>query len=393
MDSRYSETELAFQAEVRAFIAANWDQDLATRMRRRSSYRAAIVEWQKKLHAQGWIAPGWPVEYGGTGWTPTQTYIYETERASAGIPDVVPFGLKMVGPVIYSFGNEQQKQRFLPRILASDDWWCQGYSEPGPGSDLASLKTSAVRDGDQYVVNGQKVWTTYAQYADWIFTLVRTSTEGRPQQGISFLLIDIKSPGVTVRPIPSIDGVHSLNEVFFDNVKVPVENLVGEENQGWTYGKALLQHERTSIAGVADTKRRLTELLRIARTENHGGRPLIEDAGFRRQLSETEVELMALEYTDLRVLASTAAGKSPGAESSLLKIKGTELQQRVQELTMQAAGYYCGAIEDESVDSALIGHDFASDARERYMYGRAATIYGGSNEVQKNITAKAVLGL
>jgi alkylation response protein AidB-like acyl-CoA dehydrogenase len=298
----------------------------------------------------------------------------------------------MVGPVIYAFGNEEQKARFLPRILSSDDWWCQGYSEPGSGSDLASLKTKAEREGDEYVVNGAKIWTTYAQNADWIFCLVRTSSEGKKQEGISFLLIDMKTPGIKVNPIISIDNHHSLNEVEFNNVRVPVANLIGEENKGWTYAKALLAHERTGIAGVPDTYRSLRQLKEIAAREVNGGQSLLSDPLFQKRLSDIEIELMALEYTELRVLASVASGGAPGAESSLLKIKGTEMQQAVQGLYMEVAGYYQGVLpNDLSADE--LGHDFGSEARKSFMYGRAATVYGGSNEIQKNIIAKAVLGL
>jgi alkylation response protein AidB-like acyl-CoA dehydrogenase len=298
----------------------------------------------------------------------------------------------MVAPVIYSFGNEEQKARFLPRILNSDDWWCQGYSEPGAGSDLAGLKTKAELDGDEYVVNGAKIWTTYAQYADWIFCLVRTDSSGRKQDGISFLLIDMKTPGITVNPIPSIDGVHSLNEVQFDNVRVPVANRIGEQDKGWTYAKALLAHERTAIAEVAGSKKNLAELRELAKAEVNGGKRLIDDPMFAKRLSDIEIELMALEYTELRVLAQVASGGAPGAESSLLKIKGTEIQQAIQQLRLDLAGYYSGVINGE-LTAEQVGHDFGSDARIAYMYGRAATIYGGSNEVQKNIIAKAVLGL
>ena len=392
MDTSFSPQDLAFRDEVRAFFDRAYTDDLRQRMHDGRQYREAIIEWQKKLHEQGWIAPNWPVEYGGTGWTPTQCYIFESERSSRGIRDVVPFGLKMVGPVIYTFGNDEQKARFLPRILNSDDWWCQGYSEPGAGSDLAALKTRAERDGDHYVVNGAKIWTTYAQHADWIFCLVRTSTEGKKQHGISFLLIDMKSEGVKVNPIETIDNHHSLNEVEFRDVRVPVANLIGEQDKGWTYAKALLAHERTSIAAVADSKRRLAEVRRHAEQEVNGGRALIDDPLFQKRLSDVEIELMALEFTDLRVLASVASGGAPGAESSLLKIKGTEIQQQVQELCMDVAAYYQGVLPNE-LGNDVLGHTFGSDARQSYMYGRAATIYGGSNEIQKNIIAKAVLGL
>jgi alkylation response protein AidB-like acyl-CoA dehydrogenase len=392
VDTSFAPEDLAFRDEVRAFFAEAYDDELQARLNDPAQYRRAIIDWQKRLHAKGWIAPGWPVEYGGTGWTPTQNFIYETERASAGIRDVVPFGLKMVAPVIYTFGNEEQKARFLPRILESEDWWCQGYSEPGAGSDLAALKTRAERDGDDYVVNGAKIWTTYAQYADWIFCLVRTSNEGKKQQGISFLLIDMKSPGIKVNPIVTIDNHHSLNEVEFNNVRVPVANLIGEQDKGWTYAKALLAHERTSIAGVADSKRWLAELRELAAREVNGGRRLLDDPLFRKKLSDIEIDLMALEFTDLRVLASVSAGGAPGAESSLLKIKGTELQQAIQSLRMDLAAHYQGLMPSE-LDADTIGHGFGSAARQAFMYGRAATVYGGSNEVQKNIIAKAVLGL
>lgn len=392
MDTSFAPEDIVFRDEVRAFFDEAYTDELRDRMNDTHAYRQAIVDWQRKLHAKGWVAPNWPVEYGGAGWTPTQNFIYESERAARGIRDVVPFGLKMVGPVIYTFGNDEQKARFLPRVLNSDDWWCQGYSETGSGSDLASLKTKAELDGDHYVVNGAKVWTTYAQFADWIFCLVRTNSDGKKQQGISFLLIDMNSEGVKVNPIETIDNHHSLNEVEFNNVRVPVANLIGEQDKGWTYAKSLLAHERTSIAGVADSKRALGEVRRFAENEVNGGKALIDDALFQKRLSDIEIELMALEFTDLRVLASVAAGGAPGAESSLLKIKGTEIQQQVQELRMDVAAHYQGVLPTE-LESNVLGHDFGSAARQSYMYGRAATIYGGSNEIQKNIIAKAVLGL
>ncbi|WP_309045692.1 acyl-CoA dehydrogenase family protein [Marinobacter sediminicola] len=392
MDISFSDEEVAFRDQVRDFFKQAPVAEVTALIAQPDTYKEGTVRWQKHLFAQGWIAPTWPIEHGGAGWTPTQMHIFETERVAASAPDVLPFGLKMVGPVIYTYGTEQQKQRFLPRILASDDWWCQGYSEPGAGSDLASLKTRAELDGDHYVVNGSKTWTTGAHHADWIFCLVRTSTEGRPQQGISFLLIDMTSPGVTVRPIPTINGEHSLNEVFFDNVRVPVENRIGDENKGWTYAKSLLAHERTVIARVADSKRRLEKLRQYALKETEGGQVMAQDPVFRSRFSDIEAELMALEYTGLRVLAAQASGQGPGAESSLLKIKGTEVQQAIHELTIDLAGPYGGIIND-SLTSGDIGHEFGDQARKDYMYGRATTIYGGSNEIQKNITAKHVLGL
>ena len=392
MDIQFSKEETAFRDEVRAFLKTAWTADLADRYNAPGSFAQATVEWQRRLHARGWGATGWPVVYGGTGWSVTQRFIFESERAAYGAADVSPFGLKMVGPVIYTFGSEAQKQRFLPRILSGEDWWCQGYSEPGAGSDLAALKTKAELVGDEYLVNGSKIWTTYAQYADWIFCLVRTESVARKQDGISFVLIDMKSPGIRVSPIASIDGVHSLNEVFFDDVRVPAANRIGDQGKGWSYAKSLLAHERTAITGVADSKRQLTRLLELARREISGGRPLLGDPIFQSRLADVEIELMALEYTELRVLSATAKGKGPGAESSLLKIKGTQIQQAIQELFMDLAGYYCGAVED-APGLGKSGHDFGSEARRAYMYGRAASIYGGSNEVQKNIVAKAVLGL
>ncbi len=392
MDTSFSEQDIVFRDEVRAFFAEHYDPELQGRMANADTFKEAVVEWQRRLHKQGWIAPGWPVEYGGTGWNSTQKFIYESERAAAGVRDVVPFGLTMVAPVIYTYGTQEQKEKFLPRILATDDWWCQGYSEPGSGSDLASLKTKAEVDGDDYIVNGAKVWTTYAQYADWIFCLVRTNSEGRKQQGITFLLIDMKTPGITVNPIVTIDNHHSLNEVVFENVRVPMTNRVGEQDKGWTYAKSLLAHERTGIAGVADSIRNLGEVRKYSEQEINGGKSLAADPMFQNRLSNIEIELMALEYTELRVLATVAAGGAPGAESSMLKIKGTELQQAIQVLRMEVAAYYQGVLPNEMSDEQL-GHSFGSKARQAYMYGRAATVYGGSNEIQKNIIAKAVLGL
>ena len=394
MDINFSAEDVAFRDEVREFFDKEYDSEVSKSQadNHSSDYKSSIVAWQKKLHAKGLIAPDLPVEYGGTGWSSTQKYIYETERGLAGIPDVIPFGLKMVAPVIYTFGTEEQMARFLPRILSSDDWWCQGYSEPGAGSDLAALTTSAEYAGDNYIVNGRKIWTTLAQFADWIFCLVRTSKGVRRQEGISFLLIDMKSPGITVKPIIAIDGQHSLNEVLFENVLVPTENLIGEQDKGWTYAKALLAHERTGMAEVADSKRMLDQLKLRAVAEVNGGNPMIEDPVFQMRLSDIEMELMALEYTELRVFASMASGGMPGPESSLLKIKGTEISQSIHELQLQLASYYGGALQGE-LSSEVLGHNFATEARGKYMYGRAATIYGGSNEVQRNVIAKAVLGL
>lgn len=391
MDTAYSTEDLAFRDEVRGFFDEAYTPELQQRLRS-PDYKNAIEEWQRKLYDKGWIAPNWAAEYGGTGWTATQKYIYETERSLAGIPNVVPFGLVMVANVIMAYGTDEQKEYFLPRILKSEDWWCQGYSEPGSGSDLASLKTKAERDGDDFIINGAKIWTTYAQYADWIFCLVRTDNSGKKQEGITFILIDMKSEGIKVNPIISIDNHHSLNEVEFNNVRVPAKNVVGEIGKGWTVAKALLAHERTGIAGVADVKRAVRVIKEVAAKEENGGQRLMDDPGFQQRLADIEVELMALEFTELRTLATQAAGGFPGPESSLLKIKGTELQQATQELLMEIAAYYQGVLPID-LDPNALGHDFATEARRNYMYGRAATIYGGSNEVQKNIIAKYVLGL
>ena len=391
MDNRFSEADLEFQQEVRSFFASEFTDEFRDRIENGIDYKNALVEWQKILNNKGWVAPGWPVEHGGTGWTPVQKFIFETERCSAGAPVTVPFGLTMVAPVIFTFGNEEQKQRFLPRILSSDDWWCQGYSEPGAGSDLAALKTKAIKDGDDYLVTGSKIWTTYAQFADWIFCLVRTGNFEKRQQGISFLLIDMKSEGIQINPIHTIDNNHSLNEVVFDNVRVPAENLIGAENQGWTYAKALLAHERTSIAGAPESRRWLNEIIELAKGQTNAKGKLIDDTQFQTRLSNIEIELMALEYMDLRVLSSLASGSTPGPEASLLKIKGTEIQQALQELRNEVIGAYSGALHQQEFQNDL--HQLGSSSRKAYMYGRAATIYGGSNEVQRNVIAKAVLGL
>ncbi|GAA0688494.1 acyl-CoA dehydrogenase family protein [Marinobacterium maritimum] len=393
MDTHLSADDLKFRDDVRLFFTKASPERAQQLLKNPSTFKQGTLDWQKQLYEQGWVAPFWPTQYGGAGWSVTQSYIYERERVAANAPDVLPFGLKMVGPVIYTYGNEEQKQRFLPGILTGETWWCQGYSEAGSGSDLASLKTSASKDGDDYLVNGTKIWTTHAQHADWIFCLVRTDQSGKPQNGISFLLIDMKTPGITVSPIHSINGVHSLNEVHFDNVRVPQANRIGEEGKGWTYAKSLLAHERTAIARVADSMRRLEKLRQLASRETQGRSVMIDDPVFHARFTNIEVELMALEYMELRVLAAVANNQNPGAESSLMKIKGSEIQQSLHELTIELAGVY-GAMETtESATAADIGHDFGNQARQDFMYGRAATIYGGSNEIQKNIIAKHILGL
>lgn len=393
MDISFSDVDLAFRDEVREFLAEAWDEELQAQYSfgGDGDLRKAAIEWQQRLCRKGWMAPGWPEEHGGVSWSPTQYFIYNSERSRVGAPSRIPFGVTMVAPVIYTYGSEEQKQRFLPAILKSEDWWCQGYSEPGAGSDLALLQTKAERDGDDYLVTGSKIWTTYAQYADWIFCLVRTDNSGRKQSGIGFLLIDMKSPGITVRPIDTIDGFHHLNEVFFDKVRVPANNMIGDETQGWAYAKGLLVHERLDIAGVADSKRDVAMLREQAAKEINGGQALLADPFFVKRLADVEIELMALEYTELRVLASAEDGQF-GPESSLLKLQGTDIQQALQELWMDVAGYYSQTLKGE-LSNAEMGHEFADTAQKLYFRGRAATIYGGSSEVQKNITARHVLGL
>lgn len=392
MDTNFTAEDIAFRDEVRAFFDAEFDDELVAQLQASGGVYGGMIEWQKRLNKKGWFAPGWPVEYGGTGWNLTQKYIFENERSLRGIPDVIPFGAKMVAPVIYTFGSDEQKAQHLPAILNSEIWWCQGYSEPGAGSDLAALQTKAERDGDDYIVNGAKIWTTYAQYADWIFCLVRTSTEGKKQEGISFLLIDMKTPGITVNKIPTIDEKHTLNEVQFENVRVPVANRIGEENKGWTYAKALLAHERTSIAGVGDSKLKLRTIREHARLERTESGCMLDDPDFSGRLAAVEIDLMALEFLELRSLASDSAGQGPGTESSLLKLRGTEIQQELQSLHMDLAAYYQGVFLD-GLAADQIGHGYGDEARVSYMYGRASTIFGGSNEVQRNITSKYVLGL
>jgi len=397
MDLEFDAQDLAFQQEARTFIAENYPKELRAKQDRGETLtKEDFLSWHRVLHAKGWIAPGWPVEYGGTGWSITQKFIWSEEIARADCVRIMPFGVTMVGPVIYTFGTEEQKQRYLPRILSGEDWWCQGYSEPGAGSDLASLSTRAVRDGDHYVVNGQKTWTTMAQFADWGFFLVRTNPDAKQQEGISFLLIDMKSPGITVRPIITLGGEHEVNEVWLEDVRVPVANRIYEEDKGWTCAKFLLAHERTGIAGVAGSKRGVERIRQFAAAAPHGGEPLLDDRAFRRKLSELEMDLTALEFTELRTLAGEAAGKGPGPESSMLKIIGSEIQQRITELTLEAAGHYgapwFGGAHGISNETG-VGPDWALRSAQNYFNVRKTTIYGGSNEIQRNIISKAVLGL
>ena len=399
MNADFTADDLAFQAEVKDFLEKEFPSAYRKKIDARQRLtKEEIVDWQKILFRKGWVAPNWPKEYGGTGWSPTQKYIFSTEMGLVGAPEPVPFGMTMVAPVIMAYGTEEQKERFLPDILESNVWWCQGYSEPNSGSDLASLKTSAVRDGDHYVVNGSKTWNTYGQHADWIFCLVRTDNTVKKQEGISFLLIDMKSPGITLKPIVLLDGHPEVNEVFFDEVRVPVENLIGEENKGWTYAKVLLTHERTNIAGVPRGKRRLGSLKRQAEETDDGfGGTMADNPNFKRKLAEAEIELLALEYSELRTLAALTVGKAPGPESSILKIVGTELAQSMDEMLVELAGYGCLPFLPEQYEEGFEGEIFgpgnSASAALTYFNNRKLSIFGGSNEIQRNIISKAVLGL
>jgi alkylation response protein AidB-like acyl-CoA dehydrogenase len=392
MDLAFTPEEQKFREDIRAWVQENLPREISHKVH--NSLRLSrddMQRWAKILGRKGWLGYGWPKEFGGPGWTAVQKHLFEEETALAGAPRIVPFGPVMVAPVIMTFGSPEQQKRFLPGIASGEVWWSQGYSEPGSGSDLASLKTRAERKGDKYIVNGQKTWTTLAQHGDWIFCLVRTSTEGKPQTGISFLLIDMKSPGITVRPIIMLDGEHEVNEVFFDNVEVPAANLIGEENKGWTYAKHLLSHERTNIADVNRAKRELERLKRIAKAER-----VYEDRRFRDEIAKLEVDIVGLEMLVLRVLSAEKSGKNPLDIAGLLKIKGSEIQQRYTELMMLAAGPYAVPFIREAMEAGwqgeYVGGAHVAPLASSYFNMRKTTIYGGSNEVQRNIVAQTVLG-
>jgi len=398
VDLTYSPEEQAFQLEVREFVRDNYPKDIQEKVAKGVALKKGdYVRWQKILNDKGWVAPGWPTQYGGTGWTPVQKYIFEEECAKQNCLRLVAFGLVMLAPVLIEFGSEEQKQEHLPSILNSDVWWAQGYSEPNSGSDLASLQTKADKQGDHYIVNGTKTWTTHGHYADKMFVLARTSQEDRKQKGISFLMLDMNDPGVTVDPIITVDGMHVVNQVFMDDVKVPVKNLVGKEGDGWAIAKYLLQHERTNIAQVPRSKKQIERLKALASKEMYNGKSLLEDDRFRTKIAEVEVELMALEMTNRRVLSKLSAGEPPGAGSSLLKVKGTEVQQSITALLMEAVGYYGFPYIKEAMlegwQEEPIGPEEAAFLAPHYFDWRKTSIYGGSNEIQKNIMAKAVLGL
>lgn len=398
MDLSYTEEEQAFRVEVRDWLAATLPRELSEKVRLgKRLTKQDCQRWHALLNGRGWLAPNWPKAYGGAEWNAVQKQIFEEETCLAHAPRVVPFGLSMLAPVLLAFGSEEQRRRFMPRILDGEDWWCQGYSEPGAGSDLAAVKTRAVRDGDEYVVNGQKTWTTLGQYANWIFCLVRTDPDVKKQAGISFLLIDMNTPGVTVRPIVLIDGTPEVNEVFFDDVRVPSENLVGEENQGWTYAKYLLTHERTNIAGVGFSNAALETLKEVAQKVQAGGKPLAKNPHFAARIAQVEIDLMAMATTNLRVVSAAAKGQAPGAESSMLKVKGTVIRQELTSLLRRAVGPDALPFQPDYLDGGdnveMMGPEHAASSSPSYFNNRKLSIFGGSNEVQRTIITKAILGL
>jgi pimeloyl-CoA dehydrogenase large subunit len=400
MDLRFTDEELAFRDEVRTFIKESLPDSIRqTLIAERHFSKDDLVTWTRILNKKGWAVTHWPVQWGGTGWSAMKQLIFRDEIQQAPAPEPLAFGTSMVGPVIYSFGSQAQKERFLPRIANLDDWWCQGFSEPGAGSDLASLKTTAKRDGDHWVINGQKTWTTLAQYADWIFVLARTDASVKKQEGISFILADMKTPGITVRPIQTIDGGHEVNEVFFDDVRVPIENLVGQENKGWDYAKFLLGNERNGIARVGISKARIRRIRQLASLPTYGDRPMMEDARFRQKLAALEVDLKALEMTQFRVISNEGKREKgkPDPASSVLKIKGSEIQQATTELLMDVVGPYALPYREERGgdrwNEPSAGPDWAAAVAPTYFNMRKVSIYGGSNEIQRGIIAKAILGL
>ena len=398
MDLNFTPEEEAFRADVQAFLQDRLPARLQNKVRQglRLS-KADMAEWHAILNERGWLANHWPEEWGGPGWSAVQKFIFEHECALAGTPRIVPFGVGMLGPVLIKYGDEAQKRHWLPRILSGEDWWCQGYSEPGAGSDLAGVKTSAVRQGDHYIVNGQKTWTTLGQHANMIFCLVRTDRDAKKQEGISFLLVDMNSPGVEIRPIITLDGEHEVNEVFFTDVKVPVDNLVGQENKGWTCAKYLLTYERTNIAGVGFSVAGMEKLKALASRVMHKGKPLAQDPMFAARMAKVEIDLENMKTTNLRVIAAVAGGGVPGAESSMLKIRGTEIRQEILSLTRRAMGPYALPFIEAAMSDGYAGETFgpegANSAAAAYFNYRKLSIFGGSNEIQKNIISKMILGL
>ena len=396
MDLSYTTLELSFRDVVRTFLQEDLPNDLSEKVRLGQDLAKSDMErWHAILNNRGWLAPNWPKEFGGAEWNAVQRHIFEEEAAMANAPRIVPFGLSMLAPVLQKFGSKGQQDYWLPRILSGEDWWCQGYSEPGAGSDLASLKMKAVRIGDHYVCIGQKTWTTLGQHANMIFCLVRTDPDAKQQEGISFLLIDMNTPGVEVRPIILLDGTHEVNEVWFNDVKVPVDNLVGEENKGWTYAKYLLTHERTNIAGVGFSQAELASVKRIAKAANHNGKPLIQNPAFAARLAQIEIDLRAMATTNLRIVSKAAAGGAPGVEASMLKVKGTEIRQEINDLARRAVGPYAMPFASEAIEGT---NDMIPDPYEAgpvaadYFNNRKLSIFGGSNEIQKGIIAKVTMG-
>ena len=396
MDLSYSDEDLAFRDEARAFLEEKLTKELSDKIRLGTELTKADMDgWHATLNAQGWLAPNWPKEFGGAEWNAVQRHIFEDECARAHAPRIVPFGLGMLAPVLQKFGSKEQNDHWLPRILSGEDWWCQGYSEPGAGSDLASLKTKAVREGDHYIVNGQKTWTTLGQHANMIFCLVRTDSTVKQQEGISFLLIDMDTPGIEVRPIILLDGSPEVNEVWFTDVKVPVENLVGEENKGWTYAKYLLTHERTNIAGVGFSTAGLVAIKRIAKAEMSGGKPLMQNPFFAARVAQVEIDLMAMSTTNLRIVSQAAAGGAPGVEASMLKVKGTIIRQEINDLARRAVGPYAMPFASEAVEGCnepLPDPHEAGPVAAQYFNNRKLSIFGGSNEIQRGIIAKVKMG-
>ena len=400
----FNADELAFQKEVRDWITANMPPEVAEESRRsRTSHvsKERLLQWQKKLAERGWLCPNWPKEYGGPGWNSTQKFIFEMEMARADSPYLSSFSIKMVAPVLMKYGSEAQKKRFLPKIAAAEELWCQGYSEPGSGSDLASLRTKAERQDDHYIVNGQKIWTTNAHFADWIFCLVRTSNEGKRQEGISFLLIDMKSPGIRIDPIYLVDGTrtpmrHEVNQVFFTDVKVPIENRVGEENKGWTYAKYLLEFERGGQAHGPRLRKAFRHLQTLSKTQMAEGEPLSADAQWCEKMAALEMEIDAVEMNEMMFYSSLKTGDAPGNMASVVKMRGTEVGQKVTELAVEAVGWYGAPFTElRNYDSNIVpvGGEYVDDVSPRYFNNRKSTIYGGSSEVQRNVLAKAMLGL
>mmetsp|Transcript_29565 Transcript_29565/g.58143 ORF Transcript_29565/g.58143 Transcript_29565/m.58143 type:complete len:400 (-) Transcript_29565:3482-4681(-) len=396
MDLSYSPEELAFQEELRAFLRDELPSEIADKVRGGKDLSKSDMErWHAILNARGWLAQNWPRAFGGAEWSAVQRHIYDVEAAAAHAPRIVPFGLSMLGPVLQKFGSKAQQDHWLPRILDGSDWWCQGYSEPGAGSDLASLKCKAERDGDHYIVNGQKTWTTLGQHANMIFCLVRTDPNVKQQEGISFLLIDMDSPGVEVRPIILLDGCHEVNEVWFTDVRVPVANLVGEENKGWTYAKYLLTHERTGLGGVGASQAALAAVKRLARAENHNGKPLLANPYFAARVAQVEIDMRAMATSNLRIVSQAAAGGAPGLEASMLKVKGSIIRQEINDLARRAAGPYAMPFASEAIEGAndmIPDPNAAGPVAANYFNNRKLSIFGGSNEIQRGIIAKVTMG-